>query len=131
MKKLHYVQVDSKLQPVPGTDAELDADLVLFAMGFSGPVEDDVVKELMLPVVARGRFKGLDANERDYRIPGAAEGVRRRRHPPRAVARRLGDPRGTPGGAIDRQVPDGQERAAALSDVPGRDPGTTLVGTLA
>ena len=70
MKKLHYVQVDSKLQPVPGTDAELDADLVLFAMGFSGPVEDDVVKELMLPVVARGRFKGVDANERDYRIPG-------------------------------------------------------------
>jgi glutamate synthase (NADPH/NADH) small chain len=26
VKKLHYVQVDSKLQPVPGTDAALDAD---------------------------------------------------------------------------------------------------------
>ncbi len=69
MKKLHYAQVDNKLQPVPGTDGELDADLVLFAMGFSGPVEDDVVKELGLPVVPRGRFKGLDANERDYRVP--------------------------------------------------------------
>src|SRR6185437_15504484 len=41
VKKLHYVQVDSKLQPIPGTDAALDAELVLFAMGFSGPVEDD------------------------------------------------------------------------------------------
>jgi glutamate synthase (NADPH/NADH) small chain len=70
VEKLHYVQVDNKLQPVPGTDAELDAGLVLFAMGFSGPVETDVVKDLGLGVVARGRFKGLDADERDYKIPG-------------------------------------------------------------
>jgi glutamate synthase (NADPH/NADH) small chain len=70
VKKLHYVQVDSKLQPIPGTDAALDADLVLFAMGFSGPVEDDVVKDLGLPVVPRGRFKGVDADERDYKVPG-------------------------------------------------------------
>ncbi|MFN3622853.1 MAG: glutamate synthase subunit beta [Hyphomicrobium sp.] len=70
VKKLHYVQVDSKLQPVPGTEAELPADLVLFAMGFSGPIEDDVVKEMSLPVVARGRFKGVDANEQDYKVPG-------------------------------------------------------------
>ena len=73
VEKLHYVQVDTKLQPVPGTDAELPANLVLFAMGFSGPVEDDVVKELGLSVVARGRFKGLDASERDYKIPGRAK----------------------------------------------------------
>jgi glutamate synthase (NADPH/NADH) small chain len=73
VEKLHYVHVDNKLQPVPGTDAELPAGLVLFAMGFSGPVEDDVVKELGLSVVARGRFKGLDANERDYKIPGRAK----------------------------------------------------------
>jgi glutamate synthase (NADPH/NADH) small chain len=70
VKKLHLVQVDNKMQPVPGTDAELAADLVLFAMGFSGPVEDDLVRELGLDVVARGRFKGLGANEQDYRIPG-------------------------------------------------------------
>jgi glutamate synthase (NADPH/NADH) small chain len=42
-------------------------------MGFSGPIEDDVVKELALPVVARGRFKGVDANERDYKVPGQAK----------------------------------------------------------
>ena len=61
----------SALKPVPGSEGELPADLVLFAMGFAGPVEGDVVKELALPVVPRGRFKGLDATERDYRIKGA------------------------------------------------------------
>jgi glutamate synthase (NADPH/NADH) small chain len=68
--KLHYTRVNGSLQPVPGTEGELPADLVLLAMGFSGPVETDVVKELGLPVVRRGRFKGLDADERDYRVKG-------------------------------------------------------------
>jgi glutamate synthase (NADPH/NADH) small chain len=71
VKKLHYTHVDSKLQPVPGTDATLDADLVLFAMGFSGPSEGGAIGDLGLDVVPRGRFKGLDANERDYKISGA------------------------------------------------------------
>jgi glutamate synthase (NADPH/NADH) small chain len=68
VKKLHYTHVDAKMQPIPGTEGTLDAELVLFAMGFSGPVETDVVKELGLPVVPRGRFKGLDATERDYKL---------------------------------------------------------------
>ena len=67
--KLHYIHMDPKLQPIPGTEAELPADLVLFAMGFSGPVEDDLICELGLPVVARGRFKGVEANEVDYKVP--------------------------------------------------------------
>jgi glutamate synthase (NADPH/NADH) small chain len=66
--KLLYTRVDKTLKPVPGSEGELPADLVLFAMGFSGPVETDLVNELGLAVVPRGRFKGLDANERDYRI---------------------------------------------------------------
>jgi glutamate synthase (NADPH/NADH) small chain len=70
INKLHYTRVDGKMQPVPGSEGTLDADLVLLAMGFSGPIENDVVKELDLPVVARGRFKGLEANERDYRVRG-------------------------------------------------------------
>ena len=70
VEKLHYTRVDAKLQPIPGSEGVLDAGLVLFAMGFSGPVEGDVVRELALPVVPRGRFKGLDANERDYKLPG-------------------------------------------------------------
>jgi glutamate synthase (NADPH) small chain len=68
VKKLHYTRVNGNMQPVKGTEGTLDADLVLFAMGFSGPMEGDVVKELGLPVVARGRFKGLDANEKDYKL---------------------------------------------------------------
>ena len=73
VKKLHYARVDDKLQPVPGSEGTLDADLVLFAMGFSGPEETDVVKEMGLAVVPRGRFKGLDATERDYKLPGSSK----------------------------------------------------------
>lgn len=68
VKKLHLVHVDNKMQPIPGSEQTLPADLVLFAMGFSGPIETDVVKELALPVVGRGRFKGLDATEKDYKL---------------------------------------------------------------
>jgi glutamate synthase (NADPH/NADH) small chain len=70
IEKLLYTRVDNALKPVPGSEGELPADLVLFAMGFSGPVEADVLHELGLGVVARGRFKGLDADDRDYRIKG-------------------------------------------------------------
>lgn len=80
--KLHYVHADRTLAPLPGTDATLDADLVLLAMGFSGPRDGGVLSGLGLESVARGRFKGLDASERDYRLPGgrklfAAGDVRR------------------------------------------------------
>ena len=34
MQKLHCVQVDDKFKPIAGTEFELDADLVLLAMGF-------------------------------------------------------------------------------------------------
>jgi glutamate synthase (NADPH) small chain len=68
VETLRFVRVDASLKPIPGSEGELPADLVLFAMGFSGPVEGDLVTELGLKVVSRGRFKGLDANERDYRI---------------------------------------------------------------
>jgi len=68
VEKLLYTRVDRSLKPIPGSEGELAADLVLFAMGFAGPVESDLVGELGLSVVPRGRFKGLDANDRDYRI---------------------------------------------------------------
>ena len=70
MKKLRYTRVDNQMKPVPGSEGELDADLVLLAMGFSGPVESGMLQQLGLPVVPRGRFKGLDANEQDYRLHG-------------------------------------------------------------
>ena len=70
VEKLLYARVDNALKPVPGSEGELPAHLILFAMGFSGPVEGDVIKELALPVAARGRFKGIDANDKDYRVKG-------------------------------------------------------------
>jgi glutamate synthase (NADPH/NADH) small chain len=70
VEKLLYTRVDNTLKPVPGSEGELPADLVLFAMGFSGPVETDLIQELGLSIVPRGRFKGLDADDRDYRIKG-------------------------------------------------------------
>jgi glutamate synthase (NADPH/NADH) small chain len=68
--RLLYTRVGPDLKPIAGSEGELPADLVLFAMGFSGPVESDVVKQFELSVVPRGRFKGLEATERDYRIKG-------------------------------------------------------------
>ena len=71
--KVAYARVDAALKPIAGSAGELPADLVLFAMGFSGPVESGLMAELGLHLVPRGRFKGLDANERDYRIKGKAK----------------------------------------------------------
>ena len=71
VERLLYTRVDAKLQPIPGSEGELPADLVLLAMGFAGPDDTDVVKELNLEPVPRGRFKGLDADERDYRVKGS------------------------------------------------------------
>ena len=71
LKKLLYVRVDAKLLPIAGSQGELPADLVLLAMGFSGPIEGDVLRELALAPVPRGRFKGLDADEATYRVKGA------------------------------------------------------------
>ena len=70
VKKLLFTRVGPDLKPIAGTEGALDADLVLFAMGFEGPAEADVVKQLELAVVPRGRFKGLDATERDYKVKG-------------------------------------------------------------
>jgi glutamate synthase (NADPH/NADH) small chain len=48
--------VEGRLQfvPVPGTERELEADLVLIAVGFSGPERSGVVAELGLELDAKG-----------------------------------------------------------------------------
>ncbi len=71
IEKLHYVRVDEKLQPVAGTEGAFDADLVLLAMGFSGPASEKLLQQFKLDTVARGRFKGVDATEQDYKLPGS------------------------------------------------------------
>jgi len=56
--------VGGKMQPVPGSEFALKADLVLLAMGFLHPVQEGMVKDLKVDLDARGNVK---ANELDYR----------------------------------------------------------------
>lgn len=62
--KVHCVKVDGKFQPIPGTEFVLDADLVLFAMGFVHPVHEGMIDELGVAKDPRGNVK---ATEVDYK----------------------------------------------------------------
>jgi glutamate synthase (NADPH/NADH) small chain len=64
VKKLRCIRVDEKMQPVKGSEFDLDADLVLLAMGFVHPVHDGMVKELGVALDPRGNVK---ANVVDYK----------------------------------------------------------------
>jgi len=57
VKKLHCVRVDNKIKPIAGTEFELDADLVLLAMGFVHPVHEGMIKALGLELDQRGNVK--------------------------------------------------------------------------
>jgi len=54
VKALHCIRVDARMQPVAGTEFTLPADLVLLAMGFLGPVQDGMIKELGVELDKRG-----------------------------------------------------------------------------
>jgi glutamate synthase (NADPH) small chain len=64
VKKLHCVRVDAKMQPVPGSEFELRADLVLLAMGFVSPVQEGMLAAFGVKLDQRGN---VAANDRDYR----------------------------------------------------------------
>ena len=61
--KLHCVQVDDKFKPVAGSEFELDAELVLLAMGFVHPVHEGLLKSLGVELDPRGNVR---ANTADY-----------------------------------------------------------------
>jgi glutamate synthase (NADPH/NADH) small chain len=63
VSKLHCVQVDAKMQPVPGSEFEIPADLVLLAMGFVHPVHEGMIKALRLALDPRGNVR---ASTDDY-----------------------------------------------------------------
>jgi glutamate synthase (NADPH) small chain len=63
VSKLHCVQVDEKFQPVPGTEFELKAELVLLAMGFVHPVHEGLLKKLGVELDPRGNVR---ASTNDY-----------------------------------------------------------------
>jgi glutamate synthase (NADPH) small chain len=63
VKKLHCVKVDEKFKPLAGTEFELDAELVLLAMGFVHPVHEGLLKTLAVELDQRGNVR---ANLSDF-----------------------------------------------------------------
>jgi glutamate synthase (NADPH/NADH) small chain len=63
VKQLHAIRVGPppKFEPIPGTDFSLDADLVLIAMGFLGPVKHGMLEALGVKLDGRGNVEA-DAN---------------------------------------------------------------------
>jgi glutamate synthase (NADPH/NADH) small chain len=64
VKTLHCVQVDDKFQPMPGSEFEVQADLVLLAMGFVHPVHEGMIESLGIALDQRGNVR---ANTLDYK----------------------------------------------------------------
>jgi glutamate synthase (NADPH) small chain len=56
VKQLHAVRVGPPptFEPIPGSEFSLDADLVLIAMGFLGPVRHGMIEQLGVALDARG-----------------------------------------------------------------------------
>jgi len=70
--KLHAHRVafeNGKFTPMPGTDFEMDVDLVLLAMGFTGPVKNGLLDSLGVKYDARGNVAV------DERFMSSVEGV--------------------------------------------------------
>jgi glutamate synthase (NADPH/NADH) small chain len=65
VKQLHGIRVGSppKFEQQAGSEFTMDVDLVLLAMGFSGPVKPGLVEQLGLKTDARGN---IEANDHDY-----------------------------------------------------------------
>jgi glutamate synthase (NADPH/NADH) small chain len=64
VKKLHCARVDDQFKAMPGTEFDIDADLVLLAMGFVHPVHDGMIKNLDLALDRRGN---VEASTEDYK----------------------------------------------------------------
>jgi len=62
VKKLHCVHVDDRMKPVAGSEFELDAELVLLAMGFVHPVHEGLLKTLGVELDQRGNVRASTGN---------------------------------------------------------------------
>jgi len=69
--KLHGVRVGAppKFEALPGSEFEMDVDLVLLAMGFTGPVRGGLIDELAVKLDARGNVAT------DQRYMSSEEGI--------------------------------------------------------
>jgi glutamate synthase (NADPH/NADH) small chain len=57
VKKLRCVHCDAQFKPIPGTEFDVQADLVLLAMGFVHPVHEGMIRDLGLALDPRGNVK--------------------------------------------------------------------------
>ena len=57
VQTIECVRCDDKFKPIPGTEFNVKADLVLLAMGFVHPVHEGMIKTLGLELDARGNVK--------------------------------------------------------------------------
>ena len=62
VKKLHCVRADDKFKPIAGSEFELDAELVLLAMGFVHPVHEGMIASLNLALDPRGNVAASTDN---------------------------------------------------------------------
>jgi glutamate synthase (NADPH/NADH) small chain len=76
--RLHCVRCDDKFKPIPGTEFEVKADLVLLAMGFVHPVHEGMIKALGLDLDQRGNVKADTAGYRSSNPKIFAAGDMRR-----------------------------------------------------
>ena len=77
VKQLHAVRVTPKVEPLPGTGFSVEADLVLLAMGFTGPVKNGMIEQFGVELEPRGNV-AADGNYMSS-VPGvfAAGDMRR------------------------------------------------------
>ena len=79
VKKLNCIRaefIDGKLSEVQGSEFEVDADLVLLAVGFTGPVKSGLIDELGLELDQRGNVKTDDAYQTSVKKVFAAGDMR-------------------------------------------------------
>jgi glutamate synthase (NADPH) small chain len=69
VRALRLVEVDASFQPVEGTEREIPAQLVLLAMGFTGPEQGGLVEQLGVDLDERGTIA------RDASYASSVEGV--------------------------------------------------------
>ncbi|MEO5853952.1 MAG: glutamate synthase subunit beta [Nocardioides sp.] len=56
VRALRLIEVDASFQPVAGTERQIPADLVLLAMGFTGPEKPGLVEQLAVDLDERGNI---------------------------------------------------------------------------
>ncbi|KFC74093.1 Glutamate synthase (NADH) small subunit [Bosea sp. LC85] len=64
VRRLNCARVDNALKPIPGTEFDLRADLVLLAMGFVSPVSEGLIETLGVTLDKRGN---VEANTLAYK----------------------------------------------------------------